>query len=142
MRWLGIDLGERRIGLAVSDPLEITAQSHSVRHRDGNLAADLDYLGKIIRELEIEGVVLGLPRNMNGSEGPMAEKVRIFGKRLAEKIEVPVVFWDERLSTRSAERILLEADLSRQKRKQKIDQLAASIILQNFLEARARSPLP
>ncbi len=135
MRWLGIDLGERRIGLALSDPLEITAQSHSVYERRNSLKQDLAFLQDFIIKQEVEGVVLGLPKNMNGTEGPMAEKVRAFGRELVEKVKLPLVFWDERLSTTSAGKVLLEADLSRKKRKQKIDQLAAAIILQNYLDS-------
>lgn len=138
MRWLGIDLGDRRIGVALSDPFEITAQAHTVRQRGNSLAADLDFFQELIKKQEVDGIVLGLPRNMNGSEGPMAAKVRLFGDKLTERTGIPVQYWDERLSTASAERILIEADLSRQKRRQKIDQVAAAIILQNFLDSRNR----
>jgi len=135
MRWLGLDLGERRIGLALSDPLEITAQSHSAYERQNSLKRDLEFLQNFIIKQEVEGVVIGLPKNMNGTEGPMAEKARSFGKILHEKIKLPIIFWDERLSTTSAGRILIEADLSRRDRKKKVDQLAAAIILQNYLDS-------
>ncbi len=138
MRWLGIDLGERRIGLALSDPLEITAQSFGVWQRNGSLKQDINYIQQLIQEKEVDGLVMGLPKNMNGSEGPMAEKVRSFGQELAEMTGLNIIYWDERLSTCSAEQVLLEADMSRRKRKQKIDQVAAAIILQNFLDSQKR----
>jgi putative pre-16S rRNA nuclease len=134
MRWLGLDLGERRIGLALSDPLELTAQALSVWQRKGSLQQDLKYLYKVIQDYEVGGLVLGLPKNMNGSEGPMANKIRDFGAALEELCSISIEYWDERLSTASAQRVLIEADLSRKKRKGKIDQVAAAIILQNFLD--------
>lgn len=136
MRWMGLDFGERRIGIAFSDPLELTAQAYAFRERSASLRTDLEFFHKLIHTYGVEGVVLGLPKNMNGSEGPMAEKVRDFGKILEESEGLTVVYWDERLSTNSAHRVLLEADLSRRKRRGKVDQLAAAIILQNFLDSR------
>ncbi len=137
MRWMGLDIGEKRIGIALSDPLEITAQSHSMLERRG-LSHDLEQLRQIVVDNEVTGIVCGLPINMNGSEGPMAEKVRQFGEALGKMTGIQPVFWDERLSTASAQRVLIEADLSRGKRRQKVDQLAAAIILQNFLNSRRR----
>jgi putative Holliday junction resolvase len=134
MRWLGLDLGERRIGLALSDPLELTAQSLAVWQRKGSLQQDLKYMQKVIQEYEVRGLVLGLPKNMNGTEGPMAVKVRDFGAALEKLCDLSIEYWDERLSTVSAQRVLIEADLSRKQRKGKIDQVAATIILQNFLD--------
>lgn len=133
MRWMGLDIGLRRIGIAISDPLELLAQGHSVleRHKVGH---DLEALTHIIGAEMVEGIVVGLPKNLNGTEGVMAEKIRNFGEQLKKKTGLPLVFWDERLSTVAAERVLLEADLSRKKRKQKIDQVAAVIILQNYLD--------
>jgi putative holliday junction resolvase len=134
MRWLGLDLGERRIGLALSDPLELTAQAFSVWERKGPLQQDLTYLKKVIQEYEVGAVVIGLPKNMNGSEGLMAEKSRNFGAALEKLCDISIEYWDERLSTTSAQRLLIEADLSRKQRKGKIDKVAAAIILQNFLD--------
>jgi putative Holliday junction resolvase len=134
MRWLGLDLGECRIGLALSDPLELTAQALTVWQRKGSLKQDLEYLLKVIQEYEVGGLVLGLPKNMNGSEGFMADKVRDFGAVLEKLSGIKIEFWDERLSTSSAQKVLIEADLSRKQRKGKIDQVAAAIILQNFLD--------
>lgn len=137
MRWMGLDLGERRIGIAISDPLEMTAQADSYRLRSA-LQADLDFFVDLIVAREIDGVVIGLPVNMNGTEGPAAEKARVFGDQLQKRISVPVIFWDERLTTASAQRVLIEADLSRSKRREKVDQLAAVFILQNYLDSKAR----
>jgi RNAse H-fold protein YqgF len=136
MRWLGLDLGERRIGFALSDPLELTAQSLTVWQRKGSLQQDLKYILTIIQEYEVEGLVLGLPKNMNGTEGFMADKVRNFGAALEKLCGMKIEYWDERLSTASAQKVLIEADLSRKKRKGKIDQVAAAIILQNFLDRK------
>lgn len=134
-----MDVGQRRIGIAISDSLEIFAQGHSVLERNNSLGRDLEIIGEIIKKEMVEGIVVGLPKNMNGTEGAMAEKIRAFGKKLEEKIELPLIFWDERLSTVAAERTLLEADLSRRKRKQKIDQVAAVFILQNYLDYRKKN---
>jgi putative Holliday junction resolvase len=135
MRLLGIDLGEKRIGLALSDPLDITAQGLGVLVSRG-VKADLAELGRLICDHQVERVVMGLPRNMDGSEGPMAEKVRDFGTKLARSSQIEVVYWDERLSTRAAQRIMIEADLSRSKRRDRIDQVAAAIILQNYMDGQ------
>jgi len=135
MRWMGLDIGLRRIGIAISDPLELFAQGHSVLERQ-KIERDLETLTQIIAAEMVEGIVVGLPKNLNGTEGVMAEKIRDFGERLQKKTGMPLVFWDERLSTVAAERVLLEADLSRKKRKQKIDQVAAVLILQNYLDFR------
>ena len=134
-----MDVGQRRIGIAISDSLELFAQGHSVLVRNNSLRRDLEIIGEIIKKETVEGIVIGLPKNMNGTEGVMAEKIRAFGKKLGEKIELPLIFWDERLSTVAAERVLLEADLSRRKRKQKIDQVAAVFILQNYLDYRKKN---
>ena len=139
MRLLGLDLGERRIGIAISDPLGITAQAHSVLQRQGSLKEDLLELQRIIREKEVTQIVLGFPKNMNGTEGPMAEKTKLFGAKLEQVTGIKVVYWDERLSTASAQRMLIEADLSRRKRKMKVDQVAAAIILQNFMDFQKRN---
>ncbi len=138
MRWLSLDLGDRRIGVAVSDPLGITAQGVSVIERSGSLKKDLELIKQFIHSYEVDGIILGLPKNMNGTEGPAAEKVRDFGKILAETFSLQIIFWDERLSTSSAQRVMIAADVSRRKRKAKIDQVAAVIILQNYLDFQSR----
>lgn len=134
MRWLGLDYGERRIGVAVSDPLSITAQGVSVIERGGSVKKDLELIQNIIHTYEVNGIVLGLPKNMNGTEGAAAEKVRDFGRLLEEKSSLKVIYWDERLSTCSAQRVMIDADISRRKRKAHVDRLAAIIILQNYLD--------
>ncbi len=138
MRWMGLDIGEKRIGIAISDPLAITAQGFDVYHRVGSFVKDLEYLAKVVAERQVDGVLLGLPKNMNGTEGPMAEKIRKFGTELAGKITVPILYWDERLSTGSAQKVLIEADMSRAKRRNTVDKVAAVIILQNFLDSKIR----
>ncbi|NLW49009.1 MAG: Holliday junction resolvase RuvX [Firmicutes bacterium] len=139
MRWMGLDVGQRRIGIALSDPLELFAQGYGVLERSASLNQDFQELNEIISQETVEGIVVGLPRNMDGTEGVMAEKVRGFSKKMEERFGLPLFFWDERLSTVAAERVLLEADLSRKKRKQKIDKVAAVFILQNFLDSRNKS---
>ncbi len=136
-RILGLDVGDRRIGVAVSDPLLLTAQGLEVVQRR-TLADDLQRLGQITVDYQVAAVVVGLPRNMNGTFGPQAEKVQAFAGELARETGLPVHFWDERLSTAAAERALLEADVRRARRKQVIDRQAAVLILQGFLD-RARN---
>ncbi|HEX3048378.1 MAG TPA: Holliday junction resolvase RuvX [Bacillota bacterium] len=138
MRRLGLDLGERRIGIAVSDPLGITAQGISVYERKGSRKQEVEFFQNLIHTYEVKEVILGLPKNMNGSEGPAAEKARSFGEWLTKQFGITVVYWDERLSTSSAQQVMIEADVSRRNRKGKIDQLAATIILQNYLDFKCK----
>lgn len=138
MRIMGLDIGEKRIGIALSDPLGWTAQGHSVLQRK-DLISDLQHLRDLCREYEVESIIVGLPRNMNGTLGPKAMEVQEFANHLAVHTGLGVDFWDERLTTRSAERTLLEADVSRRKRKQVIDKVAAVNILQGYLQSRSRS---
>lgn len=135
MRTMGLDVGTKTVGVAVSDELGYTGQA-VVTVRRTNLKADLEALARLIAEHEVTRVVVGLPLNMNGSEGPRAEASREFGRKVEERLKVPVEYWDERLTTVAAQRTLLEADLSRQKRKQVVDRLAAALILQGWLDAR------
>lgn len=140
-RWLGLDIGERTIGLSLSDPFGWTAQGLGVIRRR-SAAHDLAVLREIVTKHGVTGFVAGLPLHMDGSEGERAAAVRAFGDSLAAEFGLPVHYWDERLSTRAAERALLEADLSRRKRRQRIDQQAAVLILQGFLDRRASSGQP
>jgi len=133
---MGLDVGEKRIGIAVSDPLGWTAQGHSVLKRT-TLDDDLANLQELCRQLECQMLVIGLPRNMNGTLGPKAGEIQEFARSLQERTGLPVVYWDERLTTRSAERTLLEADMSRRRRKEVIDKVAAVHILQGYLDASA-----
>jgi putative holliday junction resolvase len=133
-RTMGLDLGDATIGVAVSDALGMTAQGITTLTRRGG-QGDLDALRELCQTHEVSRVVVGLPRNMNGSEGPRAEKSRRFGALLKEALALPVYLWDERLSSAEAERVLISADVSRRKRSQVIDKLAAQILLQSFLDA-------
>lgn len=135
MRIMGLDVGVKRIGVAFSDPLEIIAGGHMVLERQ-TLSGDLAYLKDLCQEQDIQLIVVGLPRNMNGSLGPKAMEIQDFAARLGKYTGIKVDYWDERLSTVAAERVLLEADLSRSKRKKVIDKVAAVTILQNYLDRR------
>ena len=137
MRILGIDAGERTLGLALSDPEGILAGALQTIRRTSE-AKDLAALEQVIAEHEVGEIVVGLPLNMNGSRGPQAQKAEALAERLRERFRIPVHLWDERLSTVAAERAMLEADLSRRKRKRAIDQVAAAFFLQGFLEVRSR----
>lgn len=135
MRRLGLDYGDRRIGVALSDELGWTAQALEVIGRT-NREEDLERIVRLVEEHRVGEVVVGLPKNMNGTIGPRGEIAMAFAERLRERLDIPVVLWDERLSTVSAERTLVSADVSRKKRKQVIDKMAAAIILQNYLESK------
>lgn len=134
MRIGGLDVGDRRIGVAVSDEHGWTAQGIDVVHRT-KLPADLDALRAVFAPFEPTSIVIGLPKNMNGTVGPQAEKVLAFAREVEQSLAVPIVMWDERLSTVGAERVLLEADLSRAKRRKVIDKMAAVFILQGYLDS-------
>ncbi|OJH35452.1 Holliday junction resolvase RuvX [Cystobacter ferrugineus] len=136
MRTLGLDVGTKTIGVAVSDPLGLTAQTVTTIRRSG-LKADLAALKALVEEYEAQGFVVGLPLNMDGSEGPRAEATRKFVDVLTQTFGLPVELCDERLSTVAAQRTLLEADLSRARRREVIDQMAAQFILQGWLDARS-----
>ncbi|OGF55667.1 MAG: Holliday junction DNA helicase RuvA [Candidatus Fraserbacteria bacterium RBG_16_55_9] len=138
MRILALDLGEKRIGLAISDETQTIARGLHV-HIRRSLERDLEYLKGVVKAEEVELVVVGLPVNMDGTLGPKAQEAFAFQRQLNEELKVPVEVFDERLTTAEAERVLLEADLSRQKRKGLRDQLAAVLILQGYLDRRRRS---
>jgi putative holliday junction resolvase len=133
MRIMGLDIGSHTIGIAISDELGITAQGLKTLKRK-TMKEDLNELATIIGQFEIEKIVVGLPKNMNGTLGKQAGTVLNWIKVLVDKIHIPVVTWDERLSTVGATKVLLEADLSRGKRKKVIDKLAAVLILQGYLD--------
>lgn len=138
MRIMGLDVGSKTIGVAISDPLGWTAQGlGTIRRR--NMAADLSALKKLVKKYNAEQVVVGLPRNMNGTYGPQAEEARAFAARIEAELGLPVHLYDERLSTVAADKILLEADLSRRRRRAVVDQVAASIILQGYLDRRGQN---
>ena len=133
---MGFDLGVKTIGIAVSDTTRRVATPLRTLRR-GKFGADAALIAALIAEREIAGLVLGLPRNMDGSEGPRAQSTRAFARNLAGVIAAPITFWDERLSTVAAERALLEADTSRNRRAEVIDHVAAGFILQGFLDRLA-----
>jgi putative Holliday junction resolvase len=130
VRLLGLDVGEKRIGVAVTDPTGIFAQPLSTVMRGPD---DVREIQDLVREYEITEVVVGLPVNMNGSLGPGAEKVQEFARELEAALPVPIVFEDERLTTSMAERMMIDADVSRKKRKGSVDKIAAAIILEGRL---------
>ena len=133
MRILGLDVGTKTIGVAVSDEMGWTGQGIGTIRRT-NIRADLAELDKYLQQYAVEKIVVGVPRNMDGSIGSAAEQVYSFIERLKEKFSIPIDTWDERLSTVAAERVLLEADISRGKRKKVIDKVAAVLILQGYLD--------
>lgn len=137
IRILALDVGEKRIGLAVSDPLGITAQGLGVLIRQGR-EADLARLLEVAREYQVQEIVVGLPRHLDGRLGKLAPEILELARSLKEALGVAVTPVDERLTTAEAERLLLEADLSRRRRRRVVDQLAAVLILQGFLDLRNR----
>lgn len=136
MRTLGIDYGTRRLGIAVSDELGMIAMGRETLHVNA-IDEAVQRVCETVKADEVGCVVVGLPLNMDGSRGPMVAAVESFVARLAALIDVPVETWDERLSSQQAERTLLEADMSRQKRKRVIDKMAAQAILQSWLDAHS-----
>jgi putative holliday junction resolvase len=134
IRTMGLDLGDTTIGVALSDGLGLTAQGLTTLVRKGG-QGDVASLAELCREHEVARLVVGLPRNMNGSEGPRAEKSRRFATELRAALELPVFLWDERLSSAEAERVLISANVSRKRRAEVIDKLAAQLFLQSFLDA-------
>lgn len=133
MRIIGLDVGARTVGVAISDPLGFTAQGLTTIRRS-NIDNDLAALERLIAEYEVDTILVGLPLNMNGSAGPSVDMAREFGALLAERFDMPVIYRDERLSTVAAQRILLEGDVSRKKRRQVIDKMAAVFVLQGYLD--------
>ena len=137
-RLMGLDLGAKTIGIAVSDVSRTIATARTTLRRT-KLSRDIETLRAMVEAEGIGGIVVGLPVNMDGSEGPRAQSARDIAARLAKGLALPVAFWDERLSTVAAERPLLDADLSRRKRARVVDQVAAAYILQGALDRlRAR----
>ena len=131
--FLGIDLGEKRVGLSISDRTQSIASNYATLEKKKFSLFSLDLQAIIDKEI-ICGIVIGLPLNMDGSEGPKCQSTRDFAKNFSNIVCLPITFWDERLTTVAAERSLLLADLSRKKRKQVVDSVAAVLILQNLLD--------
>lgn len=133
MRIMALDVGSRTIGIACSDALLMTAQGIETIRRT-SLENDFNRLRELISEYEVHELVVGMPKNMNGTKGDRAEKTEEFVEKMKAVIDLPVTFWDERLSTVMAERQLIAADVSRKKRKGVIDKMAAVVILQGYLD--------
>lgn len=134
---MGLDVGSKTVGVAVSDELGWTAQgieTISIDEEKGKFG--YDRVAEIVEQYQVEKIVVGFPKNMNNTIGPRGEASKAYAEHLKEQLGLPVVMWDERLTTMAAERVLLEADVSRKKRKKVIDKMAASMILQGFLDSQ------
>ena len=129
---MGLDIGSHTIGVAISDELKVTAQGLKTIRRK-SMKEDLSEISNLISEFKIDKIVIGLPKNMDGTLGKQAKMVLQWIKKLRERINLPVATWDERLTTMEASKVLLQADLSRKKRKRVIDKLSAILILQGYL---------
>lgn len=140
MRILGLDFGSKTVGVSVSDPFGWTAQGVEIirRSEEENLKKTIERIKALCSQYGVEKIVLGYPKNMNNTIGERGEKTEAFKKRLEKELQLTVELWDERLSTMAAQRGLLEADLSRAKRKQVIDKMAAVFILQGYLDSLAK----
>jgi putative Holliday junction resolvase len=136
---LGLDLGTKTIGVAVSDGVRYSATPLETISRT-KFTEDALRLAELVAENAVVGIVLGLPLNMDGSEGPRVQATRAFARNLGAKLLIPIVFWDERLSTAAVNRMLIEADTRRSRRAEIVDKLAASYILQGYLDSLRRSP--
>jgi putative holliday junction resolvase len=134
-RILGLDVGTRRIGIAVSDPLGITAQGLETLQRR-NKRHDFEHLGRVIEEYAVKEIIVGLPLRMSGAQGTQAEKMQTFAEDLRKRFGLPVHLWDERLTSAEANRLLRETDLSIEKRGQAVDRMAAILILQGWMQSR------
>lgn len=140
-RLLGLDLGEKTIGVALSDTLLSVATPYGILKR-GKFTADAEKIAAIVARESVGGLVIGLPLNMDGSEGPSAQSARAFARNLAGRSELPMVLWDERLSTAAVLRDMIAADASRKRRAAAVDKVAAAYILQAALEALRNLPPP
>ncbi len=139
MRIMGLDFGSKTVGVAVSDALLLTAQGVEIirRKEENKLRQTLARIEELIVEYEVEEIVLGLPKHMNGSEGVRVELTEEFKEKLERRTGLPVTFWDERLTTVSADRTMMEAGIRRENRKDYVDMLAATFILQGYLDRRS-----
>ena len=137
MRIMGLDYGSRTVGVAVSDALQMTAQAVETvtREEENKLRKTLRRIEELAQEYEVEKIVLGFPKNMNNTAGGRVEKTEIFKEMLERRLGLPVILWDERLTTVAAERILMESGVRRENRKEYVDQVAAGLILQGYLDS-------
>ncbi|AUB65469.1 Holliday junction resolvase RuvX [Bacillus cereus] len=137
MRILGLDVGTKTVGVAISDEMGWTAQGlETIKINEERGHFGFDRISELVKQYNVDKIVVGLPRNMNGTIGPRGEACQQFAENLRELLQLDVVMWDERLSTMAAERLLISADVSRKKRKQVIDKMAAVVILQGFLDSK------
>jgi putative holliday junction resolvase len=137
MRIMGLDVGSKTVGIAISDELGWTAQGlKTLKIDEEKNKFGFDEIGQLIKEYGISQVVIGLPKNMNGTIGPRAEASKRYAEEIENQFSVSTILWDERLTTMAAERVLLEADVSRKKRKKVIDKMAAMMILQGYLDSK------
>ncbi|ABY45392.1 Holliday junction resolvase RuvX [Bacillus mycoides] len=137
MRILGLDVGTKTVGVAMSDEMGWTAQGlETIRINEERGHFGFDRISELVKQYNVDKIVVGLPKNMNGTIGPRGEACQQFAENLRNLLQLEVVMWDERLSTMAAERLLISADVSRKKRKQVIDKMAAVVILQGFLDSK------
>jgi putative Holliday junction resolvase len=136
MKIIALDIGTVRIGIATSDIMEIIASAYEV-YRRKNLDVDVKYIAELVSKLDAGEIVIGLPLKLDGTEGQSVEMAKSFGEKLSELTSVPIVYQDERLSTVSAQRILIESGMRREKRKDKVDSIAATFILQTYLDKKS-----
>lgn len=137
MRILGLDVGTKTVGVAMSDEMGWTAQGlETIKINEERGHFGFDRISELVKQYNVDKIVVGLPKNMNGTIGPRGEACQQFAENLRELLQLDVVMWDERLSTMAAERLLISGDVSRKKRKQVIDKMAAVVILQGFLDSK------
>lgn len=140
-RVLGLDVGSKRIGVAVSDPLWITAQGLETIHRKSK-KADFEQFDAVIREYQVAEIVVGYPLHLSGTEGNQSQKMQIFADDLRKRFGIPVHLWDERLTSSQANRLLRESEVSLKRRGKAVDRMAATLILQSWMEAQGAKPIP
>ena len=138
MRIMGLDFGSKTVGVAISDALLLTAQGVEIirRKEENKLRQTLARIEELIVEYEVEEIVLGLPKHMNATEGVRVELTQVFKEKLERRTGLPVYFWDERLTTVAADKIMMEAGIRREHRKEQVDRIAAALILQGYLDRR------
>ncbi|MFP3124752.1 Holliday junction resolvase RuvX [Ectobacillus funiculus] len=137
MRILGLDVGTKTVGVALSDEMGWTAQGiETVRINEERNKFGFERIQELVKQYNVDTIVVGLPKNMNGTIGPRGEACQQYAEQLRELLGIEVIMWDERLSTMAAERFLISADVSRKKRKQVIDKMAAVVILQGYLDSK------
>ncbi|KHD86965.1 Holliday junction resolvase [Heyndrickxia ginsengihumi] len=134
---MGLDVGSKTVGVAISDALGWTAQGiETIAIDEESKQFGFDRVTELVENHQVEKIVVGYPKNMNNTIGPRAEAAKAYAEELEKRLKLPIILWDERLSTMQAERILLQADVSRKKRKKVIDKMAASVILQGYLDSQ------